>query len=54
MTAVEAEAAGALDSWLADALRIVDERERQVAAREQAVGEREERIRAAIAEAGKL
>jgi hypothetical protein len=56
MTAVEAESVGpeALDSWLADALARIDQRTTAVERREQAVTEREERIRAALAEAGKF
>jgi hypothetical protein len=48
MSAVEAEAAGRLDSWLSDALGRVDQRLAAVEAREQAVSEREEKIRRAI------
>jgi len=48
MTAAEAEAAGTLDAWLADALNRVDQRTTELERREKAVAEREDKIRRAI------
>jgi hypothetical protein len=47
-SAVEAEAASALDSWLNDALNRVDQRTTELERREKAVAEREARIARAI------
>jgi hypothetical protein len=52
MTAVEAEAAGTLDAWLAEALAIVDRRLAAAEAKERAADAKERKIKAAIAEAG--
>jgi hypothetical protein len=53
MTAVEAEAAGALDAWLTDALSKVEQRLSECERREKAVSERAEIIRQAVAEVKK-
>jgi hypothetical protein len=47
-SAVEAEAAGTLDAWLADALARVAQCADEVERREKAVGEREQKIKRAI------
>jgi hypothetical protein len=47
-SAVEAESAGRLDAWLADALAKVDQRTTELERREKAIAEREARIARAI------